>query len=47
MAVHNLDDSCISGIQVKRVVRYLGIVISKSASERIAIHFTQKITKDK
>lgn len=39
MAVHRLDDSCISGIQVKQTVRYLGIVISKSASERITKNF--------
>ncbi len=45
MAVHSLDDAYISGIQVKQVVRYLGIIISKSASERITIHFSQRLQK--
>ncbi len=44
MAVHSLDDAYISGIQVKQVVRYLGIM-SKSASERITIHFSQRLQK--
>ncbi len=45
MAVHSLDDMYISGIQVKQVVRYLGIIIRKSASERITIHFSQRLQK--
>lgn len=45
MAIHQLEDSCISGIQVKQIVRYLSIVISKSASERITENFSQRLQK--
>ncbi len=45
MAVHHLYDTCISAIQVNRVVRYLAIVFSESPTERITDIFSQRLQK--
>ncbi len=43
MPVHSLDIDQIEGIKVKNSVRYLGILISKSPTDRIVYNFSQKI----
>ncbi len=43
--VHSLDINQIEGIEVKNSVRYLGILISKSPTDRIVDIFSQRIQK--
>ncbi len=47
MPVHSLDIDQIEGIEVKNSVRYLGILISKSPTDRIVDNFSQRIQKSK
>ncbi len=47
MPVHSLDIDQIEGIEVKNYVRYLGILISKSLTDRIVDNFSQRIQKSK
>ncbi len=47
MPVHSLDIDQIEGIEVKKSVRYLGILINKSPTDRIVDNFLQKIQKSK
>ncbi len=44
MPVHSLDKDQIEGMEVKNSVRYLGILISKSPTDRIVDNFSQRIT---
>ncbi len=47
MPVHSLDKDQIEGFEVKHSVRYLGILISKSQTDRIVDTFSQRIHKFK
>lgn len=44
MYVHNSDNTCVSGIKVKRRVKYLGIDM-KSGTERLHQNFQTKLDK--